>query len=240
MKTGIGVGGSQTRSSPKWSFRSRTSSNVYDETRRDNPGPGAYNLGSSYRHKTPASYGFGSSCTERGLKPGEQEGRSRPVSAPGPGQYRHENLQFSAKSASPNYGFGKSPRSIGSSNNGGCDIRKALASPGPGHYNGDISPTRHQKPNYTASARRPMSAGASTPGPGAYNSTRIKPDHAASPQWRFGTEVRQNDATKDVPGPGNYNAKSHMGAEGRPKFSMGAKHGSLFRENDVPGPGAHG
>lgn len=239
MKTGVGVNGSQTRSSPKWSMRARTTSDAY-ATRRDNPGPGAYNLGSSQRHKSPASYGFGSSRTERGLEPGQREGRSRPGSAPGPGQYRHENLQFPTKSASPNYGFGKSPRSIGSSNNGGYDIRNALASPGPGHYNGDISPTRHQQPNYTASPRRPMSAGASTPGPGAYNSARGKPDREASPHWRFGTEIRKYDTTKDVPGPGNYNAKFHMGAEGSPKFSMRAKHGNLFRDYGVPGPGTHG
>lgn len=239
---------SQNRSSPKWSFRARTFGNegAY-EHRKDNPGPGAYNTDSSAnRHKTPASYGFGSSHTGRGMNAGRSQSANpagRPASAPGPGQYKHENMKFATKNASPNYGFGKSAREGGGalSSIGREGIEGVLASPGPGAYNGDSAATRHAQPTYTACPRRPQSAGHVTPGPGSYAATRAKPGLPDSPKWRFGTSPRGRDVERDIPGPGNYNMKTNMGGEGSPKFTMRAKRENFMnRDEGTPGPGAHG
>jgi len=211
-------------------MRSRSVGNSYESaSRRDNPGPGAYNLAAtSSGHKRAASYGFGGASTARGGRGG------RPSSAPGPGQYTHESMSFATKRSSPSMRFGSSHREQASSSAGMKDVG---VSPGPGSYNGGYDMTRHQQPNYSVSPRRPMSAGHATPGPGAYQPTHIaKPDTPEAPQWRFGTASRKNGREQQVPGPGNYNANTLMGAGG-PKYSMRAKHGPQHGDNDFPGPG---
>jgi len=227
---------SHNRSAPKWSFRTRTfGTTAADEARRENPGPGAYSINSDHvGHKKSASYGFGSSGTGRG----KQGGYVRPSSAPGPGQYRHESMGFATKSASPNYGFGSSHRDQGVTAVG--FNKEILGSPGPGAYGTTSNITRKSQPNYTATPRRPQSAGGgySTPGPGAYQSSNAKGDMPEPPRWKFGTSPRKHADDSATPGPGNYNSRTFIG--GGTKYSMRAKHSHHDEASDVPGPGAVG
>jgi hypothetical protein len=61
------------------------------------------------------------------------------------------------------------------------------------------------------------------PGPGAYASD-YKVTRSKSPNWRFGTDMRPDNAikaSKHVPGPGTYMNKEFIGNEGS-HFSMAA------------------
>lgn len=204
----------------------------------EGPGPGSYNNGSEHLgHKRPASFGFGSAPTGRGKSGGYTRPTSAP-SAPGPGQYAHENGRFATKSSSPNHRFGGASRDQGQ----GGTVARDLSAPGPGAYGPNHNITKHAQPNYTAIPRRPQSAGPTSqhPGPGAYSMTHTaKADTPDAPQWRFGTSPRGASSNHDVPGPGNYNSRNFMGGGG-PKFSIRQKHGHVDKRNENPGPGAHG
>jgi len=221
---------SNCRTGPKWTFSPR----IYgqsQEQRQDNPGPGTYSHSAgvgNFGHKRSASYGFGTGVRDK----------MRPNSAVGPGQYAHESMRFTTKHRTPSWGFGTGSKDSAVS----ALSADVYGMPGPGEYSGDSSSTRKKQPQYSATPRRPMSAGASSavPGPGSYEPSQAAKmgNLSASPKWRFGSSSRRQQEGNGTPGPGCYATKSSMGRAG-PQYSMGAKL-AVQRDDGYPGPGTFG
>lgn len=102
------------------------------------------------------------------------------------------------------------------------EFKKRNFSPGPGNYEPKV---RNSIPSmkFGSGMRASLEGGKESlqkPGPGAYTGeyTRVKNQ---SPQYRFGSSTREGFKTLNVPGPGNYAAKTFTGAD-LPKYSMGA------------------
>uniref|UniRef100_A0A0G4GMQ6 Uncharacterized protein n=1 Tax=Chromera velia CCMP2878 TaxID=1169474 RepID=A0A0G4GMQ6_9ALVE len=228
---------SNVRTSPKWSMGGRYSSK-YDNA---NPGPGTYNAGIDGRFHNTAKYGFGTSERKGGNGqnvpgPGTYDARlgsdaphfsctprrngpNARMNVPGPGTYQPG---LSGKSE-PKWGFGTGLRAAYS----------VPATPGPGTYNGDKQ-SGSPKWGMGTGLRQPINSTKHVPGPGAYNLPGLLTE---GPKY---TVLGRRDfkTLNNVPGPGQYQASKHVGAEG-PSYGFGLKTGGAFAGNHNPGPGAY-
>jgi Sperm-tail PG-rich repeat len=219
---------------PKWSFgqRIRTApSNL------DIPGPGQYNIGSSfgsnsritmkaklstwvksdgpgpgaYKVERPRSAGpsFGVGDRKDGFYPGRD--------SPGPGAYTV------GSEWSPANDLFKGRKRIYSGASFGVGDRSPLSRndrdiPGPGSY-AFKSTTRIPAPSFGIGDRPPLGRYNDTPGPG---SVSVKSTLGAdSLKFSIGRRVDRQQRNPDLTGPGSYNLKSTVG-EGL-KFSLGRK-----------------
>ncbi|EGR29408.1 hypothetical protein IMG5_156010, partial [Ichthyophthirius multifiliis] len=216
------------------------------------PGPGNYNMNSSFN-------------TNKGFSMVSRQNQTNQELVPGPGAY---NPLLIVKQSAPRYKIGTASRDGNINNN----------LPGPGSY----QPKFYHRPNIPsyrlgADTRKPLNMSEMTPGPGQYNIPgtnngpkltikgfnndslfnaqkqgipgpgAYKPSENYSSQKlrpataKIGNSQRSNfNATNKVPGPGNYNLKQDI--EG-PKWGFGTSQ----QRSDVlgkshlqePGPGAY-
>mmetsp|Transcript_56844 Transcript_56844/g.165000 ORF Transcript_56844/g.165000 Transcript_56844/m.165000 type:complete len:230 (+) Transcript_56844:143-832(+) len=209
---------SQNRTLPKWTFGSRRGGDV---SRPGTPGPGSYGGAADVvRSARGPAFGFGSSTRDH---------PSRPITAPGPGQYAPSPRP---KSTPPQHRFGTSARAGGNGN----------GTPGPGAYAPVHSAVKQASPGFSLTPRRERHRAMrmeQAPGPGAYQS-RLRPDAKKPPSWGFGTSGRDRNYSSQTPGPGSYDVarpNSHGPAYSLQNRYAPGRHGHA---SDTPGPGAHG
>lgn len=211
-------------------YRIGTASRSTDH-RQDSPGPGAYD--SNQRGGGP-QWGFGS----------QPKARLQESSTPGPGSYqipsqrdskafsmsakhaeagRHDSPGPGAYSPSksldaPLFSMGRSKRSPWRES----DV------PGPGSY--FVSREVNYSTNLQGGTgmRRPLSAGHSSHGPGAYEGRSMSVGSGIS--FKFGSSNRPQTSNSQSPGPGNY---SPVRRASGPSFSMRPKT-AHDRSSEVP------
>lgn len=123
---------------------------------------------------------------------------------------------------------------------GKSDYDRIQKTPGPGAYAATTEGYKFNAPSrvvFGTSHRESGRAGAS-PGPGQYSPDMGNTVRPRSPTFGFGSSRRAGPGGKiSTPGPGAYEHKSRMGAEGA-KYSVSARRGEN-RANVTPGPGAY-
>lgn len=199
-------------SAPAWSFASlgNGSNNRSIFASESSPGPGTYNIRSSFLSTVGAKIGKSERSTMNGKS-----------SSPGPGAY---NLASRAVEG-PKYTF--QSKTLGRSTNN---------SPGPGSYNQNFNDftVKDRSPTFRigTSSRVERSSPLNIPGPGCY--TLAYKD--SGPKWGFGTQPRSNTYRIEVPGPGTYKLPDSF--EKKSGFTMPGRRPQSARIN-YPGPGSY-
>ncbi|KAL4429946.1 hypothetical protein ABPG74_000312 [Tetrahymena malaccensis] len=201
---------------PKFGFGTSTRDDFNHTSYKQSPGPGNYNLNSSFN----SSKGFSMSFRQK--LPGDQE------KVPGPGTY---NPSLIMRKSSPAFKIGTSLR--------GKDYTDQ-SQPGPGAY----QPRMYHRPSTPSvkmgnDQRKPLSCTELTPGPGQYNI----PGTNNGPKLTIKGSTSNDPVTLEksrIPGPGQYQpSESFSSLKQRPSS---ARIGSGQRSNflsttPVPGPG---
>lgn len=196
----LGPGPGQYRAStaphqdaPKWGFGA---SSRERSTGNPGPGPGAY---------ADSAKGAGMEGPKYSMQSRSKMGQQQARLSPGPGAYG-----ASESNRTPKWGFGSAERSKDNS---------ATANPGPGTY---IISDKGTGNGYSMTPRRDASAAKNaTPGPTQYEQSR-KPVDARTPMYGFGCAKRAASNREEQPGPGTYEAGSHIG--NGPKCGIRGRH----------------
>jgi hypothetical protein len=190
--------------SPSYKFNSETREKIIKD---DNPSPTSYNIDT--KEKGPL-WSFGTE--KRETKTIEK--------APGPGQYTPQETQF--HSTAPIF-----PTSSRTS------ITKPNESPGVGTY--EIRSEKPEGPQFTMGVKPLEKIQESTPAPNFYHpETGDKATRPKSPEYKFGTEKRENLLKETFPAPGDYDVQiKDKGYQW--KFSSEPRDHLQFEQ--TPGPG---
>ena len=138
---------------------------------------------------------------------------------PGPGQYTvHESLFRDPKAASLK---------------GRPQTTKEDYRPGPGHYQ---SRSLHTSPAFSIGIKTKLKELTSrdNPGPGVYE-PNYKPVKQSAPGVTFGSPSKSIVGDSSMPGPGQYEIKTTVGAEG-PAYGIRGRY-EEHRGDMIPGPG---